>query len=65
MPEPKAATAQPATNENADPNDKDCVAIKDPALAEDCRIRKGIAAARKKHNSDPVVRHSPGSIQQP
>jgi hypothetical protein len=57
-------SAQP-TNENPDPNNKDCSAIKDPAQAEDCRLWKGVAAAKKKHNSDPAVKRSPGSIQQP
>ncbi len=61
---PKAETIQP-TNVKADPNSRDCEAIKDPAQAEDCRMWKGIAAAKKKHNSDNVVKHSPGSIQQP
>jgi outer membrane murein-binding lipoprotein Lpp len=58
------STAKP-TNGNPDPNDRDCTAIKDPAQAEDCRFWKGVAAAKKKHNSDNVVKHSPGSIQQP
>ncbi len=69
---PKPAVATPdanvsahPTNENPDPNNKDCAAIKDPALAEDCRLWKGVAAAKKKHNSDPAVKHTPGSIQQP
>ena len=64
-PEPKATTSQPATNEHPDPTNKDCAAISDPAKAEDCRLWKGIAAAKKKHNSDPAVNHSPGSIKQP
>lgn len=65
VPEPKATNAQPATNANPDPNNRDCEAIKDPAQAEDCRMWKGIAAAKKKHNSNNVVKHSPGYIQQP
>ena len=64
-PEPKATNTQPATNANPDPNNRDCDAIKDPAQQEDCRLWKSVAAARKKHNSDPVVKHSPGSIKQP
>ncbi len=68
---PATPAAQPAkvsvqpTNENPDPNNRDCAAIKDPAQAEDCRLWKGVATAKKKHNSDPAVRHSPGSIKQP
>jgi uncharacterized lipoprotein YajG len=63
--EPKATTSQPRTNEHPDPTNKDCAAISDPAKAEDCRLWKSVEAARKKHNSDNVVKHSPGSIQQP
>ena len=64
-PEPKTTSAQPATNANPDPNNQDCEAIKDPAQAENCRMLKGLAAAKKKHNSDNAVKHSPGSISQP
>ena len=63
--EPKASTTPQPTNANPDPNNRDCAAIKDPAQAEDCRFWKGVAAAKKKHNSDNAVKHSPGSIQQP
>jgi hypothetical protein len=69
---PKAPAAQPdatvsprPTNANPDPSNQDCAAISDAALAEDCRFRKEVQAAKKKHNSDPAVKHSPGSIQQP
>lgn len=64
-PEPKATTSQPPTNEHPDPTNKDCAAIADPAKAEDCRLWKSVEAAKKKHNSNNVVKHSPGSIQQP
>jgi hypothetical protein len=63
--EPKASTTPQPTNANPDPTNRDCDAIKDPAQAADCRFWKGVAAAKKKHNSDNVVKHSPGSIQQP
>jgi hypothetical protein len=62
---PDAKGSVQPTNENPDPANKDCAAIKDPAQAEDCRLWKGVAAAKKKHNSDPAVKHTPGSIQQP
>ncbi len=63
--QPQLQSAQKPTNANPDPNNRDCDAIKDPAQAADCRFWKGVAAAKKKHNSDNVVKHSPGSIQQP
>ena len=63
-PLPRLCPLQP-TNEHPDPTNQDCAAITDPALAEDCRFRKEVEAAKKKHNSNPVVKHSPGSIQQP
>lgn len=60
---PKAETIQP-TNGKADPSG-DCAAIKDPAQAEHCRFLQEVEADKKKHNSNNVVKHSPGSIQQP
>ncbi len=63
--DPKVSTTPQPTNEHPDPNNQDCAAIKDPAQAENCRLWKSVEAARKKHNSDNVVKHSPGSIQQP
>jgi hypothetical protein len=63
--DPKASTSLEPTNDNPDPTNKDCAAISDPAKAEDCRLWKGVAEAKKKHNSNNVVKHSPGSIQQP
>ncbi len=63
--DPKASKSPPPTNANPDPTNKDCAAISDPAQAEDCRLWKSVAEARRKHNSDNVVKHSPGSIQQP
>ena len=63
--EPKASTHPQPTNDNPDPTNKDCAAISDPAQAEDCRLWKGVAEAKKKHNSNNAVKHSPGSIQQP
>lgn len=63
--DPKLSTSPPPTNNNPDPTNRDCAAISDPAQAEDCRLWKSVAAAKKKHNSDNVVKHSPGSIQQP
>ncbi len=63
--EPKATTSPQPTNGNLDPTNKDCNAIQDPALAEDCRLWKRVAEAKKKSNSTNVVKHSPGSIQQP
>ena len=65
IPQPSANTTPQPTNAAPDPNNQDCAAISDPTLAEDCRFRKQVQAAKKKHNSDPVVKHSPGSIQQP
>ena len=62
---PKASTSSQPTNENPDPTNKDCNAIRDPAQAEDCRLWKRVAEAKKKHNSDNVVKDNPGSIQQP
>jgi hypothetical protein len=64
-PQPQTQSTEKPTNANPDPNNRDCAAIKDPAQAEDCRFWKGVAAAKKRHNSDNVVKHSPGSIQQP
>jgi uncharacterized lipoprotein YajG len=49
----------------ADPSQLDCKAISDPAQAEDCRFRKEVDADKKKHNSNYVVKHDPGSIKQP
>jgi hypothetical protein len=63
--QPQPQSTEKRTNANPDPNNQDCAAIKDPAQAENCRFWKGVAAAKKKHNSDNVVKHSPGSIQQP
>lgn len=48
-----------------DPAQLDCRVISDPAAAEDCRFRKEVAADKKKHNSNYVVKHEPGSIKQP
>ena len=62
---PKATTSRPLINDNSDPDHRDCAAIKDAAEAENCRLWKGIEAAKKRHNSDPAVKHNPGSIQQP
>ena len=57
-------TTQPA-KATTDPALKDCEAISDPAQAEDCRLWKGVAQAKKKSHANNVVKHSPGSIQQP
>lgn len=62
---PAAIVSPQPTNALPDPTNQDCAAISDAALAEDCRFRKEVEAAKKKHNSNPVVKHSPGSIQQP
>ena len=59
-----STTTQPA-KATTDPALKDCEAISDPAQAEDCRLWKGVAQAKKKSHANNVVKHSPGSIQQP
>ncbi len=67
---PTAVT--PQTNVSPQPKGSDqdatklnCDGISDPAAAEDCRFRKEVAEDKKKHNSNYVVKHSPGSIKQP
>lgn len=69
---PKTATPQPQqqqpqTPQASQPTQKvtDCDAIPDPGQAEDCRFLKKVEAAKKRNKSDYVVKHSPGSIQQP
>lgn len=64
-PQPARNTATPAQPAANVPKLDDCDAIPDPVQAEDCRFDKKVAAAKKKHNSNNVVKHSPGSIQQP
>jgi hypothetical protein len=61
--QPKASP-QPATGK-PDYSKQDCDTLPDPAQAQDCRFWKQVEAAKKKHNSTPVVKRSPGSIQQP
>lgn len=71
----KGTQPQPAPNANGspqqpkasdqDPTKLDCKSISDPAAAEDCRFRKEVAEDKKKHSSNYVVKHSPGSIKQP
>jgi hypothetical protein len=64
--EPKAnVSPQQPKGSDQDPTKLDCKAISDPAAAEDCRFRKEVAADKKKHNSNYVVKHSSGSIKQP
>ncbi len=68
--QPKAgATPQvnvsPQIGSDQDPTKLNCDGISDPAAAEDCRFRKEVAEDKKKHNSNYVVKHSPGSIKQP
>ena len=63
--DPKAGTTLQPTNEKLDAASRDCAAISDPAQAEDCRLWKRVAEAKRKHNSNNVVKHNPGSIQQP
>ena len=62
---PNASTTIQPTKATNDPALKDCEAISDPAQAEDCRLWKGVAQAKKKSHANNVVKHSPGSIQQP
>ena len=62
---PKAGTTLQPTNEKLDAASRDCAAISDPAQAEDCQLWKRVAEAKRKHNSNNVVKHNPGSIQQP
>ena len=64
-PQPTQTTTTPAKPAANAPKLDDCDAILDPVQAEDCRFDKKVAAAKKKHNSSNVVKHSPGSIQQP
>ena len=68
---PKTATPEPQPSQQAKPSQQqqqavtDCDAIKDPGQAEDCRFLQKVEAAKKRNKSDNVVKHSPGSIQQP
>ena len=62
---PNASTNPQPAKATTDPALKDCEAISDPAQAEDCRLWKGVAQAKKKSHANNVVKHSPGSIQQP
>ena len=61
-PQPAQSSTQPIANS---PKKDDCDAIADPVLSEDCRFTKKVEAEKKRHNVDPVVTHSPGSINQP
>lgn len=64
--EPKAnLSPQQPKGSDQDPTKLDCKAISDPVAAEDCRFRKEVAEDKKKHNSNYVMKHSPGSIKQP
>ena len=64
-PQPAQSTTTPTQPQANTPKVDSCDAIADPVMAEDCRFDKKVAAAKKKHNSNNVVKHSPGSIQQP
>ncbi len=64
-PNPNPSTTTQPAKATTDPALKDCEAISDPAQAEDCRLWKGVAQAKKKSHANNVVKHSPGSIQQP
>jgi hypothetical protein len=59
------AVQQSPKSTDATPPPQGCAAITDPALAEDCRFRAEVEAKRKKSKASPVVKHSPGTIQQP
>ena len=64
--EPKAnVLPQQPKGSDQDPTKLDCKAISDPVAAEDCRFRKEVAEDKKKHSSNYVGKHSPGSIKQP
>ena len=64
--EPKAnVSPQQPQGSDQDPTKLDCKAISDPVAAEDCRFRKEVAEDKKKHSSNYVGKHSPGSIKQP
>ncbi len=63
--QPAQSSSAPVQAPTSSPQVDNCDAISDPVLAEDCRFDKKVAAAKKKHNSTNVVKHSPGSIQQP
>lgn len=68
VPTQPAGVTQPATTVTppvANTPKNDCEAISDPVLAEDCRFTKKVEAEKKRHNVNPVVKHSPGAIQQP
>ena len=67
---PKTATPASQPVQQTTPSQQqhtaaDCDAIKDPGQAEDCRFLQKVEAAKKRNKSDNVVKHSPGSIQQP
>ena len=47
------------------PTPQDCAAIADPAQAEDCRFRAEVLKKRQASKAAPVVKHAPGTIQQP
>lgn len=47
------------------PTAQDCAAIADPAQAEDCRFRAEVLKKRQASKAAPVVKHAPGTIQQP
>lgn len=61
---PAPITQKPASATTA-PSPQDCAALTDPAQAEDCRFRAEVLRKRKESKATPVVKHSPGTIQQP
>ncbi len=62
---PKSPVVQTPTSATTQPKPQGCDAISDPAAAEDCRFRAEVLKKRQKSNASPVVKHSPGTIQQP
>ena len=60
------SSASPSsTKTSVQPTPQGCDAISDPAAAEDCRFRAEVLKKRAKSNASPVVKHAPGTIQQP
>ena len=61
---PAPITQTPASPTTAS-TPQDCAAIADPAQAEDCRFRAEVLKKRQASKAAPVVKHAPGTIQQP
>jgi hypothetical protein len=62
---PKSPTVQTPSSVKTQPKPEGCDTISDPVAAEDCRFRAEVLKKREKSNASPVVKHAPGTIQQP